>query len=118
MIASDVLINRRQLRRHKLSVEIAIIDRLKLEPIGKLVDIHQDGLLMLGRSLIIDSAHQLLLVLPNSINCQTYLDLEVECLWSQTSANDDTLYWVGFRIIDKSRNASASIQSLINITSQ
>ena len=118
MIVSDALINRRQLRRHKLSAEIAIIDKLKLEPIGKLVDIHQDGLLMLGRSLIIGSSHQLSLVLPNSINRQTYLDLGVECLWSQTSVNNGALYWVGFKIIDKSRNASASIQSLINITSQ
>lgn len=117
MIVSDALINRRQLRRHKLAAEIAIIDKLKLEPIGKLVDIHQEGLLILGRSLIIDSSHQLSLVLPNSINRQTHLEVGVECLWCQSSINDDALYWVGCRIIDKSRNASACIQSLINITS-
>lgn len=118
MTVSDALINRRNLRRHKLSAEVIILDSLKLEPIGKLVDIHQEGLLLLGRSLLMGSSHQLSLVLPNNINHQTYLDLGIECLWCQPSLNDDALYWVGCTIIDKSKNASASIQSLINITSQ
>jgi hypothetical protein len=118
MTVSNALINRRQLRRHQLSAEIAIHDISRLAPMGKLVDIHQEGFLMLGRSLIIDSSHQLSLMLPNSINGQTYLEIGVECLWCQPSIVDDALFWVGFRIIDKSNNAAAGIQSLINITSK
>ena len=118
MTIPDALINRRLLRRHKLSADIAILDNLRLEPIGKLVDIHQQGLLMLGRSFVIASSYQLSLMLPNSINGQTYIEIGVECLWCQASVDNDTLFWVGFMIIDKSKNATAGIQSLINITAQ
>ena len=118
MINSDVLTNRRHLRRYKLSANIAIIDSLRLKPIGKLVDIHQQGLLMLGQSLVIASSHQLSLILPNSVNGQTDIEIGVECLWCQVSVDNDTLFWVGFMIIDKSNNATAGIQSLINITAQ
>ncbi len=117
MATSKALANRRQLRRHKLSAEITILDTLTSTPIGKLVDIHQEGILILGNPLTMDSSYQLSLLLPNSINRQTSFEIGVDCLWSQPSMNDDKLTWVGCTIIDKSKNASACIQSLINITS-
>jgi len=117
MATSTTLTNRRQLRRHKLSAEITILSTLTSVPIGKLVDIHQEGLLILGNPLAMESSHQLSLLLPNSINKQTSFDVGVECLWSQPSMNDGGLTWVGCTIIDKSKNASACIQSLVNITS-
>jgi hypothetical protein len=118
MTVSNALANRRQLRRHKLSEEIAILDSSRSEAMGKLVDIHQEGLLLLGKPFVIDSLHQFSLMLPNSINGQTHIEIGVECLWCQASIDDDTLFWVGFTIIDKSKNATAGIQSLINITAQ
>ncbi len=117
MANPKTLVNRRQLRRHKLSAEITIKNTLTSAPIGKLVDIHQEGLLILGNPLTMESAYQLSLSLPNSINRQTSFEVGVECLWSQPSMNDGELAWVGCTIIDKSKNASACIQSLINITS-
>lgn len=118
MSVSNELINRRQLRRHKLSVDIGVLDKLKEDSIGRLVDIHQAGLLMLGNALTAKSSHQLSLILPNSINRQTHFEIGIECLWCHPCTSDDTLFWVGGAIIDKSKNASACIQSLINITSQ
>jgi hypothetical protein len=118
MSVADSLINRRRLRRYKLTADIAILDSLRSEPLGKLVDIHQQGLLMLGQSFAIASSHQLSLMLPNSINGQIHIEIGVECLWCQPCVDNNTLFWGGFMIIDKSKNATDGIQSLINITSK
>ncbi len=114
---SNALANRRQLRRHKLSANIQVIDQLRDQPVGKLVDIHQEGLLLIGNELRIDSSHQIRLILPSSVNLRTNFQLGIECLWSQSAESGDSLYWTGCSIIDKSMIASACIESLINIQS-
>jgi len=118
MTVADVLINRRRLRRHKLTTDIAIFDNFTSEPLGKLIDIHQQGLLALGRSFTVASSYQFSLMLPNTINGQTVIEVGVECLWCQPCVDSDTLVWGGFTIIDKSKHAAAGICSLINITAQ
>jgi hypothetical protein len=117
VITPNALTNRRQFKRHQLSAEIKIVDNLQKQAIGKLVDIHQEGLLLLGTSFKIDSSHQVKLILPHSVNLQSEFILGIECLWCQKAYEDSTLFWAGCSIIDKSEFATGCIESLINIQS-
>lgn len=113
----STLANRRQLKRHRLSSEIHITDQHMNRPIGKLVDIHQKGLLLLGSSFQLGSTHQISVNLPANVNLQRQFSLGVECLWCQPENDEDTLFWTGCSIIDKSEIASGCIESLINLQS-
>ena len=115
-MSSNALANRRRRRRYQLSADIHVIDQLNEKPIGQLVNIHQEGLLLMGEQLNLNASHQITLLLPNSINQQTQFELGVECLWSQPTDCGDQ-YWSGCSIIDISPMAMACIQTLINIQS-
>lgn len=117
MVIPNALANRRRLKRHELSAEIRVVDNLQQQPVGKLVDIHQEGLLLLGANFQIDSSHQIKLILPSSVNLQNEIILGIECLWCQRTDEDSPLFWAGCSIIDKSELAIGCIESLINIKS-
>lgn len=117
MAISNALSNRRRLKRHRLQSDVDVIDPLKQCAIGKLVDIHQEGLLLLGQLLQMDSCHQVEIVLPVSVNLQQRFTLGLECLWCQSADEDGSLFWIGCSIIDKSPLASGCIESLINVQS-
>lgn len=117
MVIPSALANRRRLKRHQLSTDIHVFDSLQHQPIGKLVDIHQEGLLLLGAHFKLDSSHQIKLMLPSSVNLQSQFTLGIECLWCQSADEDNTLFWAGCSIIDKSELAFGCIESLINVTS-
>jgi len=115
VVTPNALANRRRLKRHQLSSDIHVVDKLQKQTVGKLVDIHQEGLLLLGTSLKLESSHQISLILPSSVNLQSQFTLGVECLWCQSTDENNTLFWAGCSIIDKSDLASGCIQSLINM---
>jgi len=117
VVTTNALSNRRRLKRHQLSSDIRVIDKVQKQTIGKLVDIHQEGLLLLGADLKLDSSHQINLILPSSVNLQNQFTLGIECLWCQSADEDNTLFWAGCSIIDKSTLASSCIESLINMQS-
>jgi hypothetical protein len=114
-ISASVMSNRRRLRRHQLTSQIQVIGQLQGDEMGQLINIHQEGLLLMGAPLQLNSTHLVKLLLPNSLNQSKEIDLGIECLWSQQA--DEETYWSGCSIIDKSEIAEASIQSLINIKS-
>lgn len=117
MVIPNALANRRRLKRHQLSADIHVLDSIKQQTIGKVVDIHQEGLLLLGSHFKIDSSHQIKLILPNSVNLQSQFTLGIECLWCQSADEDNSLFWAGCSIIDKSELAFGCIESLINVKS-
>lgn len=114
---SNALAEKRRRRRHQLSANIRVADKLRQSIMGKVVNIHEEGLLLIGQPLNLHSAHQITLLLPNSINQQTQLEIGIECLWSQETNTDKDMYWSGCSIIDLSPMAKACIQAMINIRS-
>ncbi|MGH1485057.1 MAG: PilZ domain-containing protein [Cellvibrionaceae bacterium] len=116
-MSENALANRRRRRRHQLSADICVIDHLRHHPMGQLVNIHQEGLLLMGHFLNIHSSHQISLILPNSVNQQTQFELGIECLWSQQADSDEHVYWSGCSIIDLSPMAEACIQKMIHLRS-
>ncbi len=113
----QTLANRRRLKRYRLYADIEIIDTLSNKRLGKLVDIHQEGLLLIGDALALNASHQIKLFLPSMVNLQREFQLGIECIWCHPSEGDDDLFWSGCGIIDKSDIASACITSLVNIRS-
>ncbi len=111
---SNTLEEKRRQRRHQLSADIQVVHSLSNFPLGQLVNVHQQGLLLMGNLLKLHSTHQISLVLPNSVNLHTRFDLGIECLWYQPVDSESELYWCGCSIIDKSNAAASCIEALIN----
>lgn len=114
---SNALTERRRRRRHQLSEEVRVVDKVNNLTLGQLVNIHQEGLLIMGMPLNLNSSHQVTLLLPNSINHQTEFELGIECLWSQQIDPAEDIHWSGCSIIEMSKVAEQCVQSMINIRS-
>lgn len=117
LTSTGAFADKRRLKRHKLSAEILIFDELNHINIGKLIDIHQEGILLIGKELSLDSTHQITVNLPNSVNLKRQFSIGIECLWSQPADPESALFWSGCSIIDKSDLASGCIESLVNMKS-
>ena len=106
--------NRRRQKRYTSPPGIHVVDHFSNKKLGKLVNIHQEGLLIMGICLNIHSAHQITLLLSDDSTPQTNFHLGIECLWHQEIDDDSEMYWCGCSIIDKSLQADTYIESLIS----
>ncbi len=103
----------RRLTRHAVSSVVDIYDKDRETYIGRLVNIHQEGLMLMGDvRLEIDHLYQLQLQLPSPINGRSVVSMGVDCLWTRAS-EDNRQHWSGFHIIDISDEALADILCLI-----
>ncbi len=103
----------RCLIRHALKTPINVYDINKADYIGQLVNIHQEGLMIMGGAVIKeDHLYQVQLHLPEMINGRMIVQLGIDCLWSR-SPNIGTHYWSGCQIIDMSDEAFADVLKLI-----
>lgn len=110
---NDQTHEQRRLRRHALSEPVDVLDRVSQSSLGRLVNIHREGLMVMGNYPFIDERLYLLeLVLPTAVNGRKTIPLGVDCLWSRS--DDTQLHWAGFRIIDASDEALQDIDVLIS----
>lgn len=101
---------RRKLDRHEVSGQIDAFDRVTGQLVGRLVDIHSEGLMLLANNLVeIGNIYQL--SLQKSSDNQIWLEVGVDCLW-KNPANGEDRYWAGFRVIDASDDALAELANL------
>lgn len=104
--------DQRRLPRHALSAPVDVLDRLSLSPLGRLVNIHREGLMIMGGYPFDDERLYLVeLQLPESVNGRYSIPLGVDCLWSR---RDSEMHWAGFKIIDASDEALEDIDVLIS----
>lgn len=104
--------DQRRLPRHFLTEPIAVLDRLSQAPLGSLVNIHREGLMVVGSyAFEQERLYQLELQLPVAINAGDNISLGVDCLWSRSE--DSQMFWTGFKIIDASEQALLDIDELI-----
>lgn len=103
----------RKLKRHQLSAAVEVYDLVGGQHIGRLVNIHSEGLMIVGGvALSDDKLYQLELHLPREVNGRNKIPLGVDCLWTR-SAEENKMHWAGGRIIDASDDALADIAALI-----
>jgi hypothetical protein len=104
--------NRRRLKRHGLAVNIEIYNVEEDCCIGKLANIHQQGLMiMASRPLHTERLYQLALVLGDA-DSKKSIPLSADCLW-QSPASSEDCFWVGFKIAAISEASEAELVDII-----
>ncbi|UTW44478.1 PilZ domain-containing protein [bacterium SCSIO 12696] len=99
---------RRRLERHEVNGQVDALDRITGQTIGRLVDIHSEGLMLITSSAVeVGNIYQLSLKKDGNI----WLDVGVDCLW-KNPANGEDRYWAGFRVIDATDDALAELENL------
>lgn len=105
----------RELERHSVHSDIDIYDSLRDLYIGRLVNIHAQGLMIVGDvRLEEDRLYTLDLHLPEAINNQLVLQVGVDCLWTR-DADLSGKFWMGFAIIDVSGSGLEGIHKLVEM---
>jgi len=112
-VSVESLDERRVKRRHQLSSQVKVRNIHTGEMIGQVANLHQEGVMILGRQLNTHASYQIELLLPNSVHSKDRITLGIECLWHQGLTTDNLLFWSGCSIIDKTDAADQCIASLI-----
>lgn len=103
----------RKLKRHEIADIIDVYDSVQDIYLGRLVNIHAEGLMLMGDvSLSADKLYQLALHLPEPVNGRSKVDVGVDCLWTRHS-EDSAKHWSGCQIIDISTEGLEDIAGLV-----
>lgn len=103
--------NDRALERYTINCDVDVYDSVRDIYIGRLVNIHAQGLMVIGDVFVEeDNLYELDMHLPSD---NQVLKLSVDCLWVR-EADQIGKYWVGFTIIDLAPAAAVEIQKLID----
>ncbi|MGS2722924.1 PilZ domain-containing protein [Porticoccus sp. GXU_MW_L64] len=99
---------RRRLERHEVTSQVDAVDRITGQSVGRLVDIHSEGLMLItGDQVEVGNIYQLSLKRGSDI----WLQVGVDCLW-KNPANGEGRYWAGFRVIDATDEALEELGNL------
>lgn len=105
--------NDRALHRYFINGDVDVYDSLRDVYIGRLVNIHTQGLMLVGDvALEEDKLYELDLHLPDINTGDKVIRLGVDCLWTR-SADQNGKHWSGFSIIDLTPDAAEDIRHLI-----
>ena len=86
--------------RVEVSEVIHVTDRQTGETLGQLVNISEEGFMLLGTQPVTeDNIFQLSLEFDNESGNTSPIQIGVECLWCHAS-DDQTQFWSGYYIID------------------
>lgn len=111
----------RALERYALAEAVDIYDGGRDVYLGRLVNIHSQGLMLIGdQPLEENKIYQLDLHLPRSVNGRNTVHLGVDCLWTRNAIDNSKhwsggKHWAGFAIIDISPEAAEDIHALISV---
>ncbi|RZA08470.1 MAG: PilZ domain-containing protein [Moraxellaceae bacterium] len=115
MIDKSLSDNDRALERHSVNGDIDVYDSLRDIYIGRLVNVHAQGLMIIGDiALDEDRLYEIDMHIPTGPAQKQLLRLGVDCLWMR-SADQNGKIWTGFSIIDMSPKASEEIRRLIEV---
>jgi len=104
---------RRVKRRHQLRSQVKVRNIHTDKIIGQVANLHQEGIMIFGSQLNTRASYQIELLLPNTVHSKDSITLGIECLWHQGLTTDNSLFWSGCSIIDKTTIADQCIVSLI-----
>lgn len=105
--------HQRQRERYAIEDAVDVYDNLRDIYLGRLVNIHHQGLMIIGdQPLEEDKLYKLDLHLPHPINGRNSIHLGVDCLWTR-NADHNGKHWAGFTIIDASPQGTEDIDTLI-----
>lgn len=102
----------RKRERQGVGQSIDAYDNIHDIYLGRVVNIHDEGLMLMGdQACREDCLYRLDLHLSSPVNGRNSVQLGVDCLWVR-HAEDNSKHWAGFSIIDASPQALEDIASL------
>lgn len=105
----------RKLKRYSVSMVVDVHDAVNRTYIGRLVNIHQEGLMVVSEEqLPCNNLYQLELHLSQAIGDRDKIALGVDCLWSRRN-DEGTMFWAGCKVIDVSDAALVDLAALIEL---
>jgi hypothetical protein len=108
----------RALERHAIGGDIDVYDALRDIYLGRLVNIHSKGLMLVGDVLLEeDRLYGLDMHIPTADGSKQLVHIGVDCLWSRP-ADQNGKHWTGFSIIDTTPLATEEINKLIQAWGQ
>ena len=91
---------RRRLERHQMSSSLEVFDLDTGDHLGRVVDLHEEGLMLLSnRPVDLNRAFSLQVNLPMTLNGVNEFLLDAESLWNRVSINGEQ-FWTGMHFID------------------
>ena len=103
----------RAMHRHTVGGDVDVYDSLRDIYLGRLVNIHTQGLMLVGDvPLEEDRLYELDLHIIAEHNSKQVIRIGVDCLWTR-SADQNNKNWTGFSIIDSTPHAAEVIHKLI-----
>jgi hypothetical protein len=107
--------NQRKLKRYQLTALVDIVERRSQDFVGRLVNLHTEGLMTIGDyPFQEDTLYQLDLKLPKNFSDRPVISIDVDCLWTRVAQEDSHTIWTGFSIYSCSEEAKSGIQHLLD----
>ncbi len=103
----------RRRERKEVDQPIAVKDALLDAEVGQVVNIHEEGFMLIGSGKIRENClYQLSMHLSKEVDSRSNISVGAECLWLKET-DSGTQYWAGFHIIDISENDRDVITKLV-----
>lgn len=104
---------RRRLERHPVSNSLEVYDLSNGHHLGRVVDLHVEGLMLLSEHPIELNRHYALQVnLPMTLNGRREFLLDAESLWHRKSINGSQ-YWTGLHFTDLPDESRQCIEKMV-----
>ena len=110
----DIERDRRKRPRKNTPHYLVVVDAERDTPLGRLVDITSDGLMLVSEEAFPNkSPYRLRITLPRMVHDRTELIVEAESIWSKPDANPD-FYRTGFRFLNLSGQDGSLIEDVMH----
>jgi hypothetical protein len=105
--------DKRKLKRRQLGVNLEMIDINTRQPLGRIVDLTTEGLMMVSsKPLDPGTFVQVRISLPEPVVGKKHLDLDMESVWGRRDINPD-LHITGFQFLDPREESLQAIVGLM-----
>ena len=104
----------RAIQRIDVPQLVAVFDSLNDIELGTIVNLHEEGFLLIGEGIIGDNrVYQLRFEFSEKVDDIDQISVGAECLWTNETGSGDKI-WAGFHIIDISETDKTIISHLIH----
>ncbi|KFN43617.1 PilZ domain-containing protein [Arenimonas oryziterrae] len=104
----------RRAKRRKVGYNVEIVDTITEQPVGKLSNLSESGmLLILHHPLMNDALYQLRFRLPDHAGVERAIEVGAHELWADDAAAPGQV-WTGFRFIDVAPTDLAFIREWVD----
>jgi hypothetical protein len=104
---------KRKLQRRQLSVQLDVIDRATRQPLGQLVDITSEGMMVAGKAPVeTPFFYQLIIPLPEKILGKERLEIDAESVWCRSDLNPQQ-FTAGFQFLNPREENIHAIVGLV-----